>query len=232
LTIAPPWAPVPDGTDPTRWITIQPSMGFGTGHHQSTRLCLSLLQDATLARARVLDIGTGSGVLAIAAARLGAPHVEGLDYDPDALANAQENVERNGVQRAVSLRLGSLGRDQRTDWDDPSLPEGGPELEAIRAAAAAGANAPAGPAHAAEAATDRHPTFDLVLANLTGAALLRLAGDIVPLVASNGSLIVSGFQRFERDTVAETFHARGLSVERDVSEDTWTGIRFRKVNET
>jgi ribosomal protein L11 methyltransferase len=200
-------------------------MGFGTGHHQSTRLCLTLLQDVPLAGTRVLDIGTGSGVLAIAAARLGAARVEGIDYDPDALANAQDNVERNQAQRTVSMRLGSLGADRPGDWDDPSLPAGGPALEAVRAAAAPGAKAAT---HVAAAPVGCHPTFDLVLANLTGAALLRLADDIVPLLASGGSLVVSGFQRFERDTVADTFRARGLAVERDMSEDTWTGILFRK----
>jgi ribosomal protein L11 methyltransferase len=228
LTIAPPWSPVPADVDPAHWITIQPSMGFGTGHHQSTRLCLALLQNVPLAGARVLDVGTGSGVLAIAAGRLGAARVEGLDYDPDALANAQENVERNQVQATVSVRLGSLGAERHGDWDDPSLPAGGPALEAVRAAAAPGARSAARAEHAAAPTMGHHPTFDLVLANLTGATLLRLADDLIPFIASGGSLIVSGFQRFERDTVADTFRDRGLTVERDMSEDTWTGILLRK----
>ena len=89
-------------------LSIVPSMGFGTGHHATTRLCLRLLQDVPIAGARVLDIGTGSGILAIAARMLGSGDVVAIDTDADALDAARENVERNGVVGRIDLRLADL----------------------------------------------------------------------------------------------------------------------------
>ena len=112
VIIAPPWdlprAPdlkvePPQTTDVL--VIIEPSRGFGTGHHQSTRLCLVLLQARDLTRTRVLDVGTGSGVLAITAAKLGAPTVTAIDNDPDAIDNARENIAANQVDAAVQAHV-------------------------------------------------------------------------------------------------------------------------------
>lgn len=104
LVVAPPWDP-PPATSETVVVVIEPSVGFGTGHHASTRLCLALLQQVDVAGRTVLDAGTGSGVLAIAAARLGASRVYAVDTDPAAVRAAAENVRINRVEDVVACRL-------------------------------------------------------------------------------------------------------------------------------
>lgn len=112
LVIAPPWdIPADEPSSQRTLIIIRPSMGFGTGHHSSTRLCLKALQslrEALKSTSLVLDLGTGSGILSIAAVKLGAQRVIAVDDDPDALENARENLALNNVTHSITLQRANL----------------------------------------------------------------------------------------------------------------------------
>jgi ribosomal protein L11 methyltransferase len=180
LVIAPPWD-VPKGSTPV--IIIEPSMGFGTGHHATTRLCLRMLQRLEVRGARVLDIGTGSGVLALAAWKLGAAEVTAVDNDADALQNARENIARNGAGPSIDIIHDDLRglRVERTD---------------------------------------------IVLANLTGAVLVRYAEALTGLAVDGGYLLLSGFAPQDAAVVRAAF--KGLQVVDESSEADWAALTLRR----
>jgi ribosomal protein L11 methyltransferase len=196
IIVAPPWdvphtgrlqplSPAEAGATGLRRplvIVIRPSMGFGTGHHATTRMCLSALQQVPVQGRTVIDIGTGSGLLAIAASRLGASRVVAIDNDANAVHAAGENLTLNrGAD--VTLRQGEVKSDTR------------------------------GP-------------FDVVLANLTGAALQEHAAKVRDLAGSGARLILSGFMRSEEADVLAAFN--GLAVKSRTEEDEWLCVTLQQ----
>lgn len=193
LIVAPPWdIPQAEDTDKVEGrrqkadlpvIIIEPSTGFGTGHHATTRLCLLMLQRLDVRGARVLDIGTGSGVLALAAWKLGAGDVIAIDNDPDALDNARANIARNGAAASIDIICDSL--------------------DGLRIERA-----------------------DVVLANLTGAMLVRYAPELRALALDGGCLILSGFAPADVAVIRTAF--AGLSVIHDSAEGDWAALTLRR----
>lgn len=106
FVVAPTWTDVPDSEAVV--LRIDPKMAFGTGYHETTRICLRLLAGAIQPDDAVLDVGTGTGVLAIAALRLGAASAVGVDVDPWSVTNGRENADRNGVGERFEVREGSV----------------------------------------------------------------------------------------------------------------------------
>lgn len=184
-------------------IVIAPSMGFGTGHHATTRLCLAALQTIDLAGTFVIDVGTGSGVLAIAARLLGAERAVGIDNDPDAVRAAHMNLAVNPGVDAVIFEEADL-----RSW----LPEMG-WGRFFRSAASEKSTRPL------------ISRADVVTANLTGALLIREAASLAAAMVAHGSLIVSGLLDAERrDVVAEFERAADLRVAWESQEDGWVGL--------
>jgi ribosomal protein L11 methyltransferase len=104
LVVTPPWL-AEQHTEAER-IVIDPGMAFGTGEHETTRGVLRLMQRVIRVGDTVADLGAGSAVLAIAAAKLGAKRAIAIELDPDAISNAEDNVARNGVRERVSILEG------------------------------------------------------------------------------------------------------------------------------
>jgi ribosomal protein L11 methyltransferase len=102
--IAPPWD-LPSEDVAATVIVIEPSMGFGTGHHATTRMCLRLLSEIDVADATVLDLGTGSGVLSMAAALMGARSVVGIDIDQDAIDSAETSARMNTLPDTLTFQV-------------------------------------------------------------------------------------------------------------------------------
>ncbi len=105
LAIVPSWQTY--DTDRVQ-LMLDPGLAFGTGDHETTALCLTQLDSLIKGGERVLDIGTGSGILAIAALKLGATSAEGVDIDPISVRTAGENAERNGVHENLKVLVGDL----------------------------------------------------------------------------------------------------------------------------
>jgi ribosomal protein L11 methyltransferase len=181
--VAPPWdvpAAPPTGT---HVLVIEPSMGFGTGHHQTTRLCLGAMSVLSFDDRTVLDLGTGSGVLAMAAAVLGARQVRGVDIDADAIEAAERSAALNVLPTPVAFDTADV-------FAAPSAP------------------------------------VDIVLANLTGAMLIRAAAALAAMVVPGGTLVVSGFMHYERDGVETALDA--FEVVSRSHEDEWCADVLRR----
>ena len=116
LVIKPSWEDY-IGNDNECIVELDPGMAFGTGTHETTYMCMEMLCKYLKEDMRVMDIGTGSGILAITAAKLGAKQVLAIDIDPDAVKVANENCERNSVGDKVKVVIGDLVKSEAMHCD-------------------------------------------------------------------------------------------------------------------
>ncbi|MFH1511948.1 MAG: 50S ribosomal protein L11 methyltransferase [Bacillota bacterium] len=116
LIVKPTWEPY-RAEDDDLVVEMDPGMAFGTGTHETTNMCMILLEKYVKKGMRVMDIGTGSGILAITAAKLGAEEVLCVDIDPDAVKVAKENIKRNAVQDTTTAAQGDMVRGEAIPCD-------------------------------------------------------------------------------------------------------------------
>jgi ribosomal protein L11 methyltransferase len=193
IVIVPAWEEYTPGPGEVA-IRLEPGMAFGTGLHPTTRLCLAALETGVMPGCTLLDVGTGSGVLAIAAARLGAGRVLALEADPVAVRTARENVVANGVEQQVEVRHGSLpGGDVvplHFEVDGP--------LDLLEIG-----------------------QFDLVAINILAPVISGMAPALAARLAGDGKLIAAGLIEGQEQSVTAALQGQGLVVVRRAQEQDW-----------
>lgn len=196
LVVAPTWAE-PELREGDIVVVLDPEMAFGTGEHATTRGVLRLLEESMRPGDRVLDVGTGSAILAIAAARLGAVEVLAVESDADALENARDNLRRNGVDERVELLHAVV--------DEPFLALPGPgRFDLILANVLSSVLVPLLPA------------FRRALTPPVGAGA---AG------RRPGRLVLGGILEHEAEGVIEAAERAGFTlVTEDLEEEWWGGL--------
>ena len=177
IWVCPSWLAPPDPEAVT--LLLDPGMAFGTGEHPTTALCLAWLTEQDLSGTTVVDYGTGSGILAMAALKLGAARAVGVDIDPQALRVALENLERNGLADGNEARAAGQG-----------CPGGG---FAGRFTACLPEALP----------TDARA--DIVLANILANPLRELMPVLTGLLRPGGRLVLSGMLADQAEAVAAAY---------------------------
>jgi ribosomal protein L11 methyltransferase len=204
-------------------IRLDPGLAFGTGMHPTTRLCLVMGEQLVQPGMRVLDVGTGSGILSIAAARIGASRVLGIDIDPVAVSAARANVRLNHLSRIIQLREGG---------PDTLLPPGEPAATLHAPSASVNASAHQAPTAARVALTSVSALipsggFDLLFANITARVNAALAPTHARVLAPGGWIIASGILADSAELVLDAFKAVGLEPMEVRADGDWVGIAAR-----
>jgi len=210
--IVPSWLeyePLPDDIV----LRLDPGMAFGTGLHPTTQLCIGFIEQYVTPGMPVLDLGCGSGILAIAAARLGAK-VLALDTDAIAVTATRENVDRNDVAGQVSVAQGSLGGGAALDhWLYPTTDDGRPTTE---------------DSDNQLSVVGRPSSFDLIVANIIARVLSALAADMAGALTAGGTLIASGIIADREHEVVAAFAEAGLMPLERRQEGDWVALVYRK----
>lgn len=201
----PPWEPMPAAEPGEVVLTLDPGMAFGTGKHETTRACLQYIDELAAGGGSFLDMGCGSGILSIAAAKLGFAPVAGFDIDEDAVSASRENAALNGV--SVDYRLFALGKGAVTlDASIEAAKGVYPDL-ALQGRANDAAAAPFAPA-------------DVVVANILGPLLIAFADEIAGY--AKRTLVVSGILDELYPEVLAAFAARGFREISHKAVGEWT----------
>ena len=193
-------------------LELDPGMAFGTGLHPTTRLCLRLLERYGQSGQRAMDLGCGSGILAIALAKLGAEEVLAVDNDPIAVDATIQNVARNTVE-TVRVVEGILG-------EGAALPHWlGSDWGTVQRARSSGG---------IPITLEPVDEFDLIVANILANVHILLAPNLRRALKSGGLLVTSGIIADRAADVEQAFAAAGLALVERMEEGDWVALVHRK----
>jgi ribosomal protein L11 methyltransferase len=200
LTIKPTWEQY-EASPGEIIIELDPGMAFGTGTHATTSLCLRTLEKVVQEGDDVIDVGTGSGILAIGAAKLGARHVLALDLDPVSVSSATENTRLNGLEPLITVKLSDLLQAFREGTEDP---EGGMKDLGVRM------------------------PVQVVVANILAEILLLFVQDVYDALEPGGTYIASGIIKSKEADVEQALIAHQFEiVDRNYDQD-WVVLVAKK----
>lgn len=196
IVIRPTWRPYTPRPDDIV-IDLDPGMAFGTGQHPTTRMCLELLEQLVQPADLLLDIGTGSGILAIAGVKVGAGRCLACDLEARSVQVARENITANGVSDYIQVETGTL---------EHAPGAGGVTVAGIAAPRSA----------------------DLVVANISAAAIMALAPAFAGALRDGGRLIASGVIGEREAEVLAALTAAGLTIDAVRAGGDWRAIVARR----
>ncbi|WP_152392132.1 50S ribosomal protein L11 methyltransferase [Paenibacillus guangzhouensis] len=199
LTIKPTWEPYEAGPG-EQIIEIDPGMAFGTGTHPTTSLCLRALESVIQGGEEIIDVGTGSGILAIGAVKLGAKHVLALDLDPVAVTIAEENTQLNQLENDITVHLSDL-------------------LQVINRNEEENASTPLGVTLPVQ----------IVVANILAEVILLFIDDVYNALADGGTYITSGIYKNKEEVVEQALLAAKFTIVDRYREDDWVAFVARKL---
>lgn len=198
LTIKPTWEQYEPETEQEQIIEIDPGMAFGTGTHPTTSLCLRTLEMVIKGGEDVIDVGTGSGILAIGAMKLGAKQVLAIDLDPIAVTSANANALLNDLTSKITVREGDL-------------------LQVLKTSESASADA-----------LGVQLPVQVVVANILAEIIVLFPDDVYEALAPGGIYIASGIYKDKIDLVTNTLVKSGFAIQEKHHDEDWCAIVARK----
>ncbi|MBQ8147702.1 MAG: 50S ribosomal protein L11 methyltransferase [Lachnospiraceae bacterium] len=180
-------------------VEIDPGTAFGTGAHETTKLCIAQLKKYLTGEETVFDVGCGSGILSIIASKLGAKTVFGVDIDPLAVEASYENIEVNGIDRSrANFMQGNVIGD--ADFRETMLQTEG-----------------------------SLPEYDVVVANILADVIIPLSAKIAPFMKQDGVFISSGIINMKEDAVREALLSNGFEIIETTYMKDWVSFTAKKV---